>query len=114
MRATFPLSRSGGRSGTTPKTFGDGSRHRNAQGQLDMRRGLRYSEGMDMSFRQIIRQATGRYGWSAYRLAKEAGVPIRTVQAYFAEDIDLVGARLQKLCKALGLALGPVRRQKGR
>ena len=69
-------------------------------------------------FRETIIDQMGRRGWSGYRLGKESGVPIRTVQEYVRGDCDLSGARIAKLCAVLGLELRPVRkagrRQKGR
>ena len=58
-----------------------------------------------MSFRKVIAAEVRRQGLSGYRLAKLSGLPIRTVQAYLAEDFDLTGERLARLTKALGLEL---------
>ncbi len=66
-----------------------------------------------MDFRKIIKEAADARGWSAYRLGQEAGMPIRTVQAYFASERDLSGGRLARLCKALDLGLRPIRRKGG-
>lgn len=68
-----------------------------------------------MSFRKIIQAEVKRQGLSGYRVAKLAGVPMRTVQAYLAEDCDLVGERVAWIATALGLELRLARRsQKGR
>ena len=58
-----------------------------------------------MSFRKIIQVEVKRQGLSGYRVAKLSGVPLRTVQAYLAEDCDLVGERVARIAKVLGLAL---------
>ncbi len=63
-------------------------------------------------FREIIQKEVGRRGWSAYRLGKESGVPIRTVQAYLSGTCDLSGERIAVLCKTLGLELRPAGRSK--
>lgn len=68
-----------------------------------------------MSFRKIIQAEVKRQRLSGYRVAKLAGVPMRTVQAYLTEDCDLVGERVAWIATALGLELRLVRRsQKGR
>ncbi|GAG37842.1 unnamed protein product, partial [marine sediment metagenome] len=56
-----------------------------------------------MGFRKAIQAEAKRQGLSGYRIAKLSGVPMRTVQAYLAEDCDLVGERVAKIAKALGL-----------
>lgn len=61
-------------------------------------------------FQEVIERETKRRGWSAYRLGKESGVPIRTVQHYLAGGCDLVGERIAKLCAALGLELRPAQK----
>ena len=58
-----------------------------------------------MSFREAILKELKRRDWSAYRLGKEAGVPIRTVQKYLTGQCDMAGERVEVLCKALGLKL---------
>ena len=63
-----------------------------------------------MTFRETIARETERRGWSAYRLGKESGVHIRTVQQYLAGTCDLVGERIAKLSAALGLELRPARK----
>lgn len=62
------------------------------------------------SFRQIIESEVERRGWSAYRLAKEAGLPMRTVQAFMSGTCDLGMVRLEAVCRALGLELRPVKK----
>ncbi len=64
-------------------------------------------------FREIIKTELQRRKWSAYRLSKESGLPMRTVQQYMAGTCDLSGERIAVLCKTLGLELRPVRRKKG-
>lgn len=62
------------------------------------------------SFRQIIQEELSRRAWTGYRLGKESGVPIRSVQAYLAGQVDMSGGRLERLCDALGLELRPKRK----
>lgn len=69
---------------------------------------------MSVSFREIVRREMKRQGLSGYRLAKLANLNLRGVQAYVAGERDMVGERLAKVCKALGLELKPKRRTKGR
>ena len=64
-----------------------------------------------MPFRSIIQREAERQGLSGYRIAKLAGMPMRTVQAYLAGERDLTGERLAKIAAALGLALHPIRRR---
>jgi transcriptional regulator with XRE-family HTH domain len=64
-----------------------------------------------MSFRKVIQAEVKRRGLSGYRVAKLSGVPMRTVQAYLAEDCDLAGERIARIARALGLELRPKRRQ---
>ena len=64
-----------------------------------------------MLFRKIIQAEVTRQGLSGYRVAKLAGIPMRTVQAYLAGERDLTGERLAKLADALGLELRPKRRR---
>jgi transcriptional regulator with XRE-family HTH domain len=64
-----------------------------------------------VSFRKVIQAEVKRQGLSGYRVAKVSGVPMRTVQAYLAEDCDLTGERLAKIAEALGLELRPMRRR---
>jgi len=70
--------------------------------------------GETMSFRKIIQAEAKRRGLSGYRIAKMSGVPMRTVQAYLAEDCDLTGERLAIIAKALGLELRPTHREKSK
>ena len=62
---------------------------------------------MAMGFRKIIEREASRRRWSAYRVAQEAGLPIRTVQRYMAGDSDLHGESVAAICEALGLELRP-------
>jgi len=62
------------------------------------------------SFRSIVEQEVNRRGWSAYRLGKEADIPIRTAQAFMAGISDLRMAHLESVCKALGLELRRVKK----
>lgn len=64
-----------------------------------------------MSFRKIVQAEVKRQGLSGYRVAKLSGVPMRTVQAYLAEDCDLVGERVALIANVLGLELRPKRRR---
>ncbi|HUW82042.1 MAG TPA: helix-turn-helix domain-containing protein [Phycisphaerae bacterium] len=65
-----------------------------------------------MSFRKTIQTELRGRKWSAYRLAKEAGLSIRTVQAYLAGDLDTTGERIEAMCEALGLQLRRKRKPK--
>ena len=67
-----------------------------------------------MSFRKTIQAEVKRQGLSGYRVAKLSGMPMRTVQAYLAEDCDLTGERVARIAEALGLELRAKRRWKGR
>lgn len=58
-----------------------------------------------IDFRKEIRRELKRLGWSAYRLAKTAGLPLRGVQAYVAGEKDTTSARLSKLLGVLGFEL---------
>jgi len=65
--------------------------------------------------REAIRNELKRRGWSAYRLAKEAGLPKRTVQAYLAGTFDTSSERAARMLQVLGIELRPrCRTQKGR
>jgi len=57
------------------------------------------------TFQDIIVSEVQRRGWSGYRLAKEAGLPMRAVQNYLAGRVDILAERLQVLCRVLGLEL---------
>lgn len=63
-------------------------------------------------FQNIIQNEAKRQGVSGYRLAKLAGLKLRSVQQYVAGDHDLAGERVALLAAALGLALRPARRTK--
>ena len=68
-----------------------------------------------MMFRKTIQAEAKRQGLSGYRIAKMSGIPMRTVQAYLAEDCDLAGERVARIAKALGLELRSAKRtRKGR
>ena len=58
-----------------------------------------------IDFRREIKREMKRLGWSAYRLAKASGMPIRGVQQYIEGTRDATGERLSKMLKALGLEL---------
>jgi len=58
-----------------------------------------------IDFRREIKREMKRLGWSAYRLAKESGMPIRGVQQYIEGTRDATGERLSKMLKALGFEL---------
>lgn len=60
-----------------------------------------------MSFRKTIQNEARRRGLSGYRLAKMAGMPLRTVQAYLSEERDLTGERISMIAAALDLELKP-------
>jgi transcriptional regulator with XRE-family HTH domain len=64
-----------------------------------------------MSFRSIVKKEAGRRGWSGYRLGKESGVPIRTIQKFLAGDADMTAGRLERICLVLGLELRPMRKE---
>ena len=63
-----------------------------------------------MSFRKIIQAEARRRDLSGYRIAKMAGMPVRTVQAYLSEERDLTGERVAMIAAALDLELRPQRR----
>ena len=58
-----------------------------------------------IDFRREIKREMKHLGWSAYRLAKAAGMPLRGVQAYIAGERDATGERLSKMLKVLGFEL---------
>jgi len=58
-----------------------------------------------MNLRKIIITEAERRGWSAYRLAQEAGLNIRTTQSYFSGERDVNSARVGKMLDALGIEL---------
>ena len=72
---------------------------------------MRYTRTMAVSFRQIVKLELRRRGWSGYRLAKETGLPIRSVQVYLSAQCDMSGERLAAVCDVLGLEL---KRRSGR
>ncbi len=58
-----------------------------------------------MSFRKVIQARAREMKISGYRIAQLSGVPMRTVQAYLAGDVDASGERVAKIAEALGLEL---------
>lgn len=58
-----------------------------------------------IDFRKEIRAEMKRRGWSAYRLAINAGLPLRGVQAYISADRDATGERLAAMLDVLGIEL---------
>ena len=58
-----------------------------------------------IDFRREIKRELKRLGWSAYRLAKTAGLPLRGVQAYIAQENDTTSVRLSKVLEVLGFEL---------
>lgn len=69
---------------------------------------MHYTEGiMESRFQEIIRREAVRQGLSGYRIAKMAGLPLRTAQAYMSGSTDLAGRRIEKIAEALGLELKP-------
>ena len=75
---------------------------------------MRHNMGMRMSFRKSIKAELRRRGWSAYRLAKEAGLPIRGVQVFLAGQCEMTTDRLAAVCEVLGLELTRKRGKRGR
>lgn len=61
---------------------------------------------------KIIRAEAERQGLSGYRIAKLAGMPMRTVQAYLAGTTDLIGERIEKMMEVLGLEVRAVKRSR--
>lgn len=59
---------------------------------------------------QAIDTARQRRGWTAYRMAKEAGRPVGTVQAALARG-DATGWTLEAMAAALGYEIKLVRRK---
>lgn len=57
------------------------------------------------TFRDIIVNEVQRRGWSGYRLAKQAGLPLRAVQDYLAGNHDILAERYAALCRVLGFEL---------
>ena len=55
-------------------------------------------------FRALVRAALAAQGMSVYRLAKNAGVPERTINSWLAGDRESLGSeRCEKIFAALGL-----------
>ncbi len=59
-----------------------------------------------------IQTEAERQGLSGYRIAKLAGMPMRTVQAYLAGDTDLAGERIEKMMEVLGLEVRPAKKSR--
>ncbi|MCH8854073.1 MAG: helix-turn-helix transcriptional regulator [Planctomycetes bacterium] len=66
-----------------------------------------------IDFRREIKRELKRLGWSAYRLAKASGMPLRGVQAYIEGTRDATGERLSKMLTVLEFELKRPRK-KGR
>ena len=64
-----------------------------------------------MSFRKIVQAEAKRRGVSGYRLAKESGVAMRSVQAFLAGESDMASENVFKVAAVLGLELRPKRRR---
>ena len=67
-----------------------------------------------MELRKVIQTELDRRDWSAYRLAKEAGLPVRGVQVYLQGRAEIRSDRLAAICKALDLELRRKGKRKGR
>ena len=65
-----------------------------------------------MDFRTEVLREMKRQKMSAYRLAKEAGLPARTVQIFVAGTQDTTTERLAKMCMVLELELKPKSRSR--
>ncbi len=65
-----------------------------------------------IDFRKEIRREMGRQGYSAYRLARDMGIPARTVQIFIAGTQDTTTRRLAAMCEVLGLRLTSTGRRK--
>lgn len=77
---------------------------------LDWRTNRRYV-GERMTWRKIILRTLEKHEWSGYRLGKESGVPIRTIQKFLSGS-DITMSRLERICSALNLKLRPARRRR--
>lgn len=60
------------------------------------------------TFRDIIVKEVERRGWSGYRLAQEAGLPMRAVQNYLSGKCDILAERYAALCRVLGFEVRPI------
>ena len=65
---------------------------------------------MKATFREVIQKELDARGWSGYRLAKAADLPMRTVQAFLAGENEITSGRLAAICAVLGLELRQVRK----
>ena len=64
-----------------------------------------------MGFRRIIQAEARRQGLSGYRLSKESGVAMRSVQAFLAGESDMASENASRVAAVLGLELRPKRPQ---
>ena len=58
---------------------------------------------MDVKLR--LQQLMNERGWTMYRLAKEAGVPMSTVRNMFKRNTDPSISTLEALCSSMGITL---------
>ena len=65
-----------------------------------------------IDFRREIKRELKRLGWSAYRLAKASGMPLRGVQAYIEGTRDATGGRLSTMLGVLGFELKRPKKKK--
>jgi len=66
-----------------------------------------------MGISEQLKDALRAHG-TAYRAGKESGVEITAVQRFLNGERDLRLASADKLCKALGLELRPVRKPRAK
>jgi ribosome-binding protein aMBF1 (putative translation factor) len=91
----------------------DGSTsHANEEADLTSAENRSILNDMKVTFREVIKKALDARGWSGYRLAKEADLPMRTVQAYLAGENEITSGRLAAICSALGLELREARKSR--
>ena len=67
-----------------------------------------------MTIRNLIKKRLASYGWSAYRLGQESGIPIRTVQGYLRGSRDMTGEKLEAIFKALDIEIKPKQKNRGK
>lgn len=60
---------------------------------------------IELNVRERLQALMKERGWSVYRLAKEADVPITTVRNIFKLETDPTLSTLESLCKGFGLSL---------
>ena len=58
---------------------------------------------MDVKLR--LQQLMNERGWTMYRLAKEAGVPMSTVRNMFKRNTDPSISTLEAICSSMGITL---------